>query len=209
MSRPVTDPNTLNPYAPPQLAERPGDRFEDGLVWRMGTRLLLRSGAALPPRCFVTGEPTRESVAIRQVWHPNWVYLLLFAGVLPYFLVSPVVSRHVSLRIPIARSIYAAHMRKVHIGLVLSLIGLTLGIVGGVAGRLVVGTSALVSLGIMLGLLGVFLSSRQPASVHIERLQGDWMILRNIHPHCLADLPEAEGDLPDVFATPADQSPGQ
>lgn len=182
-----------NPYAPP-VSSRPSSeaQFDDGLAWRKGRAMLLKSGAALPARCFTSGQPACHTYELNYQLKPVWLYLALIAGVIPYFLLAPFATKKVRLQVPLAKAIYESHRKLVRRGLVLMFIscGLSIaGIVGlGWSGSL----SLLMPLGIILGLTGLFLASRSPVSLSIAKFNEDVLILFGVHPRCLAELPEAE-----------------
>lgn len=188
----------INPYAPPPQSPMYDD-FSEGGVFRDRQRLVIRSGAALPPRCFVSGQKTRRAVEVRQRWQPRWVYLFLLPGILPYYFVSPHYTRFVTLKVPIAESLLATHLRMVWSGLFL------LGMCG---------LAALVTFLLtpypqpgfsfvpltytptaVLALIGFLLASSPPLRLDIEHMDESWLILRGVHPNCLESLPEWKPEL--------------
>jgi hypothetical protein len=152
--------------------------------------MVIKFGAAIPRRCFVSGEETTLSIEVVQRIRPAWVYLLLLLGVLPYFLVAPWVSRTVRLRVPVSHGIYQQHLNGINRGFALILIGVLMTIAGAVGGPVFSASSLLLPLGIAVCLVGLFLSSNQPIMLHIASLEGDELVLGNLHPRCLADLPQ-------------------
>lgn len=150
---------------------------------------MIRSGAALPNRCFVTGLKTDKSVEAREVWQPAWVYLLLLPGLFPYFVASPFLSRVVTLRVPLEAGRYARHLRNVNIGFAMILIGVSLTIAGVGIDRLPLGFTLLLPIGIALTVFGFFLSSHSPVTLNIVSLDGDLLTLRHVHADCLAEVP--------------------
>jgi hypothetical protein len=187
-----TPQSDANPYSPPTADNwraLPVD-FQPGLLRRRGSDLLVWNGAALPPLCFVTGEPTDFSLAFRQSWHPRWVYWWLLAGIAPYFLVAPTVSRSIALKVPLSRSVYSSHMKLVRKGLRWMLLGAGMFTVAVVASPVSTQAKMLFVPSVLVGAIGFLMSSRQPVPLHIVRLDADLLVLRNIHPKCLEGIPD-------------------
>lgn len=186
-----------NPYAPPVFSSVSNrSEFDEGLAWRKGRALLLKSGAALPARCFTSGQPACHIYELNYRLKPVWLYLALIAGVIPYFLLAPYATKRVRLQVPLAKTIYESHRKLVRRGLILMLISCALSIAGmfgiGWSGAL----SLLMPIGIILGLTGLFLASRSPVSLSIAKFNEEVLILFGVHPRALQELPEA--DLSDV-----------
>ncbi len=181
-----------NPYQPPPASPNRADQshFEDGLIWRRGEFMVLRFGAAIPPRCFRTGEKTTVSIEVVQKVRPAWVYVSLVAGIAPYFVLAPWFTQTVRLRVPISRELYGRHLRCINLGFALILIGVLVSIAGAVGSPLFSVSSVLLPIGIGVCLVGLFLSSNPPITLHVAALESDMLILGNIHPKCLETLPE-------------------
>ena len=158
--------------------------------------MLLRSGAALPARCFTSGLPACQTYELNYHFRPIWLYILLLAGVIPYFLIAPMATEKVRLKIPLAKAIYDSHQRLVRRGLFLMVLSCALSVAGMIGVAWSGGLSLLLPLGIILGLTGLFLASRSPVSLSIAKFNEDVLILFGVHPRCLEELPEA--DLSDV-----------
>lgn len=191
-------PPGINPYAPPpQLPTH--DEFFEGGVFRDRQRLVIHSGAALPPRCFVSGQKTRHAVEVRQRWQPRWVYLFLLPGILPYYFVSPHYTRYVTLKVPIAEQLLAAHLRMVWSGLfLLGMCGL-MALVAFLLTPFPQLSHSFMPLTYLptavLALIGFLLASSPPSRLDIEHMDESWLILRGVHPNCLESLPEWKPEL--------------
>lgn len=189
----ASENQAVNPYQPPSLqslALEDGNSAEQGLLGRDGDRLLISNGAALPPICFVTGVPTQTAVDVVIHWQPRWVYGLLLAGVVPYFLVSPFVQRKVSLRIPIAKSIYRRHTSLVLIGARLLFASLLLFGFSVVLMFLSNASSWVLLVALVLGFVGALLGSRHAVSLHVISLDHHLLTLGGVHPKVLDSVPE-------------------
>lgn len=185
--------NSDNPYAPPAAIGQHIEPYQDGLVWRQGELLCIANGAALPQRCFVTGQDTEHAIDVKQYWQPGWVYLLALACIVPYLIASPLMGRYVELRVPMSRELIRRHIRTCNLGFRLLLSGVLIG-VGGLA-MSVWGTRALVSLpiwlsaAVLLVAVGIILASRSPLRLGIVDLQAGVLKLSGVHPRCLEGLP--------------------
>ena len=155
---------------------------------RRGDRMVIECGAALPPRCFVSGQPTDLAVDVDHVWQPQWVYLLLLPGLLPYFFASPFLSRKLHLRVPIARDIYRGHLKKVTVGFAMVVAGILVAASAALLGNLIPSLYSFIAIGILVGIAGIFVASRQPIRLQVESLQSDVLVLRGVHPACLNGL---------------------
>jgi hypothetical protein len=96
-------PNYPNPYAAPQSDFAPSvvARYEPtGSVWRDGGLLVFRKGARLDDRC-VKCNATGDGKFLRRrlSWHPEWIYFLVFLGLLVYVIVALVVRQTATLDI--------------------------------------------------------------------------------------------------------------
>ncbi|MCA9127939.1 MAG: hypothetical protein KDB22_12675 [Planctomycetales bacterium] len=168
-----------NPYAPPTTApELVQEKFEDGRVWRDGQLMVIRSGAAIPQRCFVTGKPTNTSVDISLTW----------PGPFPHRLFSDWLGRKVKLSVPINPAVYRDHVRAVNFGFARLIFGITL-----VGCTLMLWGMSISWITLMFGALliitGFYSCSRQPIALNILRVEDDLLILRDVHQDCLAELP--------------------
>jgi hypothetical protein len=101
MPPPMPPTNPYGGYAPvaypPPVPGGPLDYASPTAVyghvaWREGSRLVVRKGAMLPPRCVKCNEPA-EGQPIRRnfTWHQPILYLLILAGVLVYAIVALIV----------------------------------------------------------------------------------------------------------------------
>ena len=57
----------------------------------------------LPPVCALTGEPTDDVKHRTFVWQPAWVYALIPLGLLPCLIVSLIIRKTMTLRLPLVR----------------------------------------------------------------------------------------------------------
>lgn len=187
----LNESDTINPYAPP--AELQSDYVDlPGMVARDGQDMVIFNGATIPPRCFVTGRRTSQSVEIVTWWNPTWCKALLLAGVVPYFFFAPMVSKKIVLQVPISERMLTHHDHLVKRGMLLMAWGMGTFVLWLALTLLAFSPSFLpiLMIAFLLGAVGLTLSSRQPIALHVADLKEDRLTLRYIHPACLEELPD-------------------
>ena len=184
--------NSENPFAPPQsdLGQQKPD-FLPHKVFRRGNTLCIFNGAALPHRCFSTGKATEDSFPIKFVYRPPNAGSFFSGGITGKKL-------KVELEIPLSSSVIQTHLRTVNF----SLAGLSVcGIVGILAilfwimaptnGQLPAFTIFLCAIG---GWPLLQLASKPPFEPEIIWADEQQIMLGDIHPDCLASVPEFPGE---------------
>jgi len=86
----------------------------------------------LPKVCIKTGEPAAQTVKVSFERTPPWTFLLLLAGVLPFFIAALFVRERITGRLPVTLPVverYHAHKKRVWLGWGVALLGLVLVIV--------------------------------------------------------------------------------
>ena len=77
----------------------------------------------LPEVCMKCGQPSELSVTKKLSWHPSWVYLLLFLGLLPLIIVALIMTKRATLVAPMCAA-HKGHWWKRSAGILLGLLGL-------------------------------------------------------------------------------------
>lgn len=78
-------------------------------MWRSGKKLVVPKGMTLPDRCVKCNAPTEGPGLVRNLlWHPAWIYLLLFFNLLVYLVVAMVVGKRAKVTIGLCNP----HRRK-------------------------------------------------------------------------------------------------
>ncbi len=183
---------SINPYAPPTTVI-PVTLRHESYLWREGDRLVIRSGAELPPYCMVTGGPATYSHPISQIWQPRWIYIFLIFALVPYFIVSLLLHRRVELMVPFGKTVYRKHQRWVNAGIVLMLAGglLVVGFIACTIGQWISEPVAmLLVIGVLAFLVGLQIASSQPMRLRILKVEDDLIFVENVHPDYLARLPD-------------------
>jgi hypothetical protein len=178
-------PASINPYAPPTTVI-PVTLRHESYLWREGDRLVIRTGAELPPYCMVTGGPAPYSHPISQIWQPRWIYIFLIFALVPYFIVS-------ILMVPFGKTVYRKHQRWVNVGIVLMLAGglLVVGFIACTIGQWISQPVAiLLVIGVLAFLVGLQIASSQPMRLRIVKVEDDLIFVENVHPDYLDRLPD-------------------
>lgn len=179
----------LNPYAPtPETVAPRWEGFQEADLWCDGQSLMIRSGAVLPARCFVTGQPTNRSVSVQQYWQPKWLYLLLLPGLIPYFLFSPWLRRRVTLNVPVSDLVYDSHLRTVRLGEMMLSASILLLIVWVFTFGFLFASRMFLMVAAICGTMGFSLASRQVIALQIASLRGDLLQLHGVHPEVLEQV---------------------
>ena len=70
-------------------------------VFKDGKDLIVTRGSQLPSYCIKCGGPARTVLQKKMYWHPSWLVLLIFFGVLPYLLVVSLMRTRMDLSLPL------------------------------------------------------------------------------------------------------------
>ncbi|MBK8258194.1 MAG: hypothetical protein IPK82_36695 [Polyangiaceae bacterium] len=145
-----------NPYAPPAADDstksptrkadtRKGAQKKDPSYWREGDCVVMnKEGTRLPKRCIVCNSDIAGDLAVHQLsWHPPWLYVFLFCGLLPYAIFAVAARKGARVEFGLCSS----HQARRRNGLILAWAGVVLVLVLGLAERS--GSSA----GVWVGLL--------------------------------------------------------
>ena len=100
----MTDPQSFNPYAAPQVIEAPLARVVDPSevpeVWRDGKLLVVPSGAALPWRCVKCNSPEVGLPKKQKLtWHSPWIFLGLLGGIVPFAVLALIFRKRATVQV--------------------------------------------------------------------------------------------------------------
>ena len=70
-------------------------------VWRLGKKLVFRSGAPLPSKCIKCGQPSTMRLQRTVYWHAPWIYLLILASLPIYVVLALVLRKKAEVAIPL------------------------------------------------------------------------------------------------------------
>lgn len=183
-----------NPYAPP-VGELYSVEMEEnwvaGRVWRLGDLMVIGNGAELRPRCFVTGEETDASLEINVIWHPGWVYILLFFGIFPYFIVVPFVRRNLRIKVPLSAKLLKAYRAEVKSVTRIGLIALVVSVLGAsfFVSSPYMALQPITYMAIAFAVVCWFVRI-PPVRLNIVRADNQVVLLSKLPPKCLEGLPQ-------------------
>ena len=139
----------------------------------------------------VTGRPADTLVAMTFRWTPDWTWLLLLFGIVPFFIAAHFATVEIPARLPVARDTlgqYGTQRRSVWLGIIA---GVAL-IIAAAAGQLPVlawlGLAAWLVAGAALIVVNLWWVGVAPA-----QRRGD-VTLRRVHPRFAQEL-RSEGDV--------------
>ncbi|MHC4178051.1 MAG: hypothetical protein ACYSWU_11130 [Planctomycetota bacterium] len=184
----------INPYESPRAPEPilVAELVEpaSGGVWRQGNLLVMHKRATLPDRCVKSNEPAHGRRLLRDMfWHPPWIYLTIFIGLLVYVILVMMLRKRATIRIGLSKQWFAKRRRAILIGwgLVLSSAAM---VVGGIskAGEFPY-APALIPLGFVVFLVGAIYGLIAARMVAPARITDDYVWVKGVHPDFLASLP--------------------
>jgi hypothetical protein len=174
---------STNPFAPPSEDAPPASGRSGEGPWRDGEILVVKSGTTLPERCprcnaAAHGKP----VKLPLQWHPRWIWLLAFLGILPLLIVMLFTRRQGVVHVHLCED-HVTRRKIGQIGIGVSLIGLFLGILVGMfsdsPGWFLAGMVCFV---LLIAFLLVF------RTLWPRRIDGDVLRLKGADPAFLAGL---------------------
>ena len=105
-----------------QAASLPHPTHNLPTIWRSKSVLVMAKKAPLPQRCIKCNAPTRHTLKRNLRWHHPALYLLIFGGVLLYFILSLVLSKSATIHIGLCETHAATRKRDMLITCVLVLL---------------------------------------------------------------------------------------
>ena len=91
-------------------------------IWHSKSALVMAKRAPLPERCVKCNAPTRYKLKRNLRWHHPALYLVIFAGVLLYFILSLVLSKSATVHVGLCETHVATRKRDMLITCVLVLL---------------------------------------------------------------------------------------
>ncbi len=152
------------------------------------------SRGLLPPVCALTGEPTEHVKHRTFIWQPAWVYALIPLGLLPCLIVSLVIRKQMTVRLPLVARKHFHWGWRMLLGAFGVVISAGVFIVGGatvsgyetgkMGGWLMIGGLS----GFVLSL--VLLAVLTVTGIHPKKITEDEITLAGVHENFVAALEE-------------------
>jgi hypothetical protein len=97
-------------------------------VLRDGKNIIVHRGARFPNFCIKCGEPARTNLQKTMYWHPSWLAILIFLGLLPYAIAVLAVRTKMDLTLPLCTLHQEKYKnrRRVSLAILIASIGLLL-----------------------------------------------------------------------------------
>ena len=163
--------------------------YPQGGVWRDQSTLIMSKDALLPDRCIKCNRPANGQRLKRTVyWHNPIYYVLIFVGVLLYFIVAMFVRWQATVQVPLCETHMARRRILLIAGWLLFLLGIGGFIVAIAANELAV--SLLGVLGIFIGFILLIASARTILPVKMDER---FVWLKGISKDYLNQLPQWGG----------------
>lgn len=105
-----------------QAASLPHPTHNLPTIWRSKSVLVMAKKAPLPQRCIKCNAPTPHTLKRNLRWHHPALYLLVFGGVLLYFILSLVLSKSATIHVGLCETHAATRKRDMLITCVLVLL---------------------------------------------------------------------------------------
>jgi len=173
----------VNPYAPPR-ASLEADAAVD--VWRDGKILVMRHGGTLPHRCVKCNQPAEPlPKPVTIYWHHPAIYLLILVNALIYIIVGVIARKKARLTLALCEH----HRKKRSAAIMTGWGGALLGVAAAGAG-MAAGQTALIPIGIALGVLSLLVGVIRSRVVSAKRIDKEMVRLRGCGESFLAALPE-------------------
>lgn len=187
-------------YYPQTDAASPGDSYvfppppstglyPEGGVWRDNHTLVMSKDAALPDRCVKCNSPANGLRLKRTLyWHNPIYYVLLFAGILIYFIVAMIVRKTAIVHVPLCETHLGRRRASLIIGWLLIALGLG-GFIMAIAGNY--GTPAF--LGALSLLVGFVFAIAAARTVLPTKIDDRFVWLKGVNRDYLNQLPQWAG----------------
>jgi hypothetical protein len=163
--------------------------YPQGGVWRDQSTLVMSKDAVLPDRCVKCNSPANGLRLKRTLyWHNPIFYVLIFVGVLIYFIVAMLVRKTAIIDVPLCENHLARRRNSLIVGWVLMLLGI-IGFVLAIAGN----EPIFAAIGALAMLFGFVLAISAARTVLPKKIDDRFVWLKGINKDYLDQLPQWAG----------------
>lgn len=99
-------------------------------IWRKNDQLVMHKSARLPDICVKTNRPSQRRVRKKLAWHHPACIVLILAGVLPYALVAFLITKWVTIDIPVTNDWMDIRRKQITIALRIAALGALMFVAG-------------------------------------------------------------------------------
>lgn len=165
-------------------------------AWSDGRFLVVSRDGVLPQFCVKCGQPTNDPPLKRKFsWHPQWYFVFIFFGILPYAIIAMAASKRMVVQVPLC----SGH-RERYKGLKLAALIL---LIGCIPEMIVAGTYLppdLQGLGVFAGfmsmLAGLICLSLYGSILRPKYIDENFAYFRNVNVNFLKMIPPRTPDIP-------------
>jgi len=93
--------------------QAPSPRHNVPTIWRSKSVLVMAKRTPLPERCVKCNAPARRTLKRNLRWHHPALYLMIFGGVLLYFILSLVLSKSATVHVGLCETHVATRKRDI------------------------------------------------------------------------------------------------
>lgn len=182
-----------NPYASPRLPLQaqlvPEVAAPLAGLWRKGNLLVMHRDAPLPYICIKSGMPADGTLPRKLSWHHPALFIVAVLSLLIYVILALILTKRARIQIGLSEPVFARRRRDIIIAWSLVLLSILVTL----AGISILEQHPLAPLAIILGILLFFIGAIygliRARLVSPDRIQGDYIWLKGVHPDVLAPLP--------------------
>jgi len=168
-----------------QAASLPPPTHNVPTIWRSKSMLVMAKRAPLPQRCVKCNAPAQQTLKRKLRWHHPALYLVIFGGVLLYFILSLVLSKSATIHIGLCETHVATRKRDMLITCVLVLLSFGSFFLAAAAGE---NTFLLVGIFILLG--AIIYGIVRARMVAPQRIDDHYVWLAGVDDNYLEQFPE-------------------
>ena len=154
-------------------------------VWRSKSVLVMTKQAPLPDRCVKCNAPTEHRLKRNLRWHHPALYILIFGGVLFYFILALVLSKKATINVGLCEAHSTARKRDILITWILVLLSFASFYFAVVSEAM-----SLLFVGLALFMGAVIYGIVKARVVAPQRIDDQYVWLTGVHSHYLQEFPE-------------------
>ena len=154
-------------------------------IWQSKSVLVMNKQAPLPDRCVKCNAPTHHRLKRNLRWHHPALYILIFGGVLFYFILALVLSKTATINVGLCETHSASRKSSIFITWMLLLLSL-----GSFYFAVVADEMNLLFVGLILFLAAVIYGIIKARVVSPQRIDDQYVWLTGVNANYLQQFPE-------------------
>ncbi|MBL8851722.1 MAG: hypothetical protein JNG89_18720, partial [Planctomycetaceae bacterium] len=162
-------------------------------VWRQGKLLVVRKGAALPPRCIKSNQPAEVTLKRTLYWHHPAIYLVILVNLLVYAVVAISVRKKAVLDVRLSQAWASRRRWGIATGWLISLGGVALFFVAAALDENIMPFVIIAGIICML-IIGPIYGVLRSQLISPKKITDEYAWIKGAHPDYLAELREFPGE---------------